>query len=65
MNERAEECKGRALECERAARDLFATDLALCDLLLDLARRWREMAKEVQHQNHVGLAEEREIAPRV
>jgi hypothetical protein len=48
MNERAQECKGRALDCERAAQELFATDQVLCDLLLDLARRWREMAKETQ-----------------
>ena len=49
MNERADEYKGRALECERAAQELFAADPVLCDLFLDLARRWREMAKEVQH----------------
>jgi hypothetical protein len=48
MNERADECKARALECERAAQE-FATDLALSNLFLDLAHRWREMAKEVQH----------------
>jgi hypothetical protein len=48
MNERAEECKGRALECERAAQEFFATDSVLSDLFLDLAHRWREMAKEVQ-----------------
>jgi len=50
MNERAEECKSRALECERAAQKLFATDSVLSDLFLDLAHRWREMAKEGQHQ---------------
>ena len=49
MNERADVCEGGALECERAAQELFATDLVLCDLLLDLARRWREMANEVKH----------------
>jgi hypothetical protein len=49
MNERTDECKGRALECERAAQELFATDLVLSNLFLDLAHRWREMAKEVQH----------------
>jgi hypothetical protein len=50
MNEHAEECKSRALECERAAQELFATDSVLSDLFLDLAHRWREIAKEGQHQ---------------
>jgi hypothetical protein len=42
-------CKARALECERAAQESLATDLALSNLFLDLAHRWREMAKDVQH----------------
>jgi hypothetical protein len=48
MSERAKECQNRAVECERAAKELFATDFVLCDLLFDLARRWRDMAKEAK-----------------
>jgi hypothetical protein len=46
MRERAEICRTKALECERAA--VLATDEANRATLLDLARQWRDMAQDAE-----------------
>ena len=51
MNERAEECKSRALECERAAQQLFATDSVLSDLFLDSHTVGEKWPKKVNTSN--------------
>jgi len=48
MSNRPETCRNKANECERIARENVATDLALIDLYLDLARHWRQMAEQIE-----------------
>jgi hypothetical protein len=44
MNERAEACRRKAMECERAA--MIATNTVDRLMYLDLARHWREMVQQ-------------------
>ena len=48
MSNRPETCRNKAIECERIARENVATDLALIDLYLELARHWRQMAEQTE-----------------
>jgi hypothetical protein len=48
MSDRTELCRNKAIECERVAGEKVATDLALNDLYLHLARQWRQMAEEIE-----------------
>jgi hypothetical protein len=43
MNERAEACRRRAVECQRAV--LAAPDPNIRQMYLDLAKQWRELAE--------------------
>ena len=46
MIKRAEACKNKALECERAA--LVATDRKIHAAYLHMARQWREIAEQAE-----------------
>ena len=50
MRDQVETCKRMALECRRAA--LLATAEKLQKLYLDLARRWWEVAEDVELLDH-------------
>ena len=46
MSDRAEKCRGKAAECERAA--LLVTDRTIGAMYADLAHKWRDMAKQAE-----------------
>jgi len=46
MSSRAEACRKKALECERAAQ--VASNPSASRVYLDLATRWRKMADEAE-----------------
>jgi hypothetical protein len=46
MIKRAETCRNKALECERAA--LVAADSKIHAACLDMARQWREIAERAE-----------------
>jgi hypothetical protein len=46
MSDRVEACKGKAVECERAA--LLATEDNVRKTYSDLARQWRLMARDAE-----------------
>ena len=47
MDERAEACRKKAMECERMA--MASSDAALRFMYLDLAKQWREMAEQAEY----------------
>jgi hypothetical protein len=47
MSNRLETCRNKAIECERIARENHE-NAAKADLYLDLARHWRQMAKQIE-----------------
>jgi hypothetical protein len=55
--ERADHCLSKAAECEQSA--MLAPELAMRILYLDLARKWRETAQQVEEleRQHVVQSE--------
>ena len=47
MSDKAEACRRKAAECERAA--VLANEDSVRCAYLDLARQWREMADHAEH----------------